>query len=282
MLTDVLLPLSLFIIMLGMGLSLVVNDFLRVFKYPKAVAIGLTNQLILLPIVGFLVASNFNLTPAFAVGIMIIAACPGGVTSNLITYVAKGDTALSITMTALASFVTVFSIPLIINYGLVEFMGESQVIKLPILETMGKIIIITIFPVSLGMLLRMKKPAVALKMEKPSRIASTVIFIIVLVAVIIEAWTDLTTYFSELSGATLTLNIVTMALGFVASKIFRLDLKQSLSITIESGIQNGTLAIVIGKEILENVDFALPAGVYSILMFVTGGILMAYFGNRKE
>ncbi|MFK7948084.1 MAG: bile acid:sodium symporter family protein [Saprospiraceae bacterium] len=281
MLTTVFLPLSLFIIMLGMGLSLVVDDFLRVFKYPKAVAIGLTNQLILLPIIGFLIASNFGLTPAFAVGIMIIAACPGGVTSNLITHVAKGDTALSITMTAFASFVTVFSIPLIINYGLVEFMGESQTIKLPLLETMGKIIIITIFPVVLGMLIRINKPDFAIKMERPSRIASTIIFIVILVAIIISERERLIEYFVALSGATLALNIATMLLGYIAARLFKLNLKQSLSITIESGVQNGTLAIVIAESILNEAEMALPAGVYSILMFVTGGILMAYFGNRK-
>lgn len=282
MLTDVLLPLSLFIIMLGMGLSLVVNDFLRVFRYPKAVAIGLTNQLILLPIVGYLIASNFGLTPVFAVGMMIIAACPGGVTSNLITHVVKGDTALSITMTALASFVTVFSIPLIINWGLIEFMGESQLIKLPILETMGKIIGITVFPVAIGMFIRRRNPDFAIKMEKPSRTASTIIFIVILLAIIIQERERLVEYFVQLSGATLTLNLATMLLGYFAAKLFRLNLKQSLSITIESGIQNGTLAIVIAESILKQTQMALPAGVYSIMMFVTGGILMAYFGNRKQ
>lgn len=282
MLTEVFLPLSLFIIMLGMGLSLVVGDFLRVFKYPKAVAIGLTNQLILLPIVGFLIASNFGLTPVFAVGVMIISACPGGVTSNLITHVAKGDTALSITMTAIASFITVFTIPLIINFGLVEFMGESQEIKLPLVETMGKIIGITVFPVAIGMYIRSKKPDFAVRMERPSRIASTVIFVVILVAIIIAEREQLVKYFGELSGATLTLNIATMLLGYIAARIFQLNLKQSLSITIESGIQNGTLAIVIAESILEQTQMALPAGVYSILMFATGGILMAYFGNRKE
>ena len=281
-LTEVLLPFSLFIIMLGMGLSLVVNDFLRVFKYPRAVAIGLTNQLILLPIVGYVIASNFGLPPVFAVGIMIIAACPGGVTSNLITHVVKGDTALSITMTALASFVTVFSIPLIINFGLMAFMGESQLIELPILETMGKIIGITVFPVAIGMFIRRRNPDFALRMERPSRLASTIIFIIILLAIIVQERERLMTYFVQLSGATLMLNLITMLLGFAAAKLFRLNLQQSLSITIESGIQNGTLAIVIAESILNQNQMALPAGVYSIIMFITGGALMAYFGNKKN
>ena len=280
MLTEIVLPLSLFIIMLGMGLTLVTDDFRRVLLYPKAAAAGLFNQIILLPIVGLLLANLFGLSPVFAVGLMIIAACPGGVTSNLITYVAKGDTALSITMTAIASFITVFTIPLIINYSLVYFMGEGQEISLPILETMAKVIGITILPVSIGMYIRHTKPEFATKMEKPSRIASTVIFLVIILAVILANWGLLIENFSKLSGVTLALNVATMGLGFLAAKIMRLDLKQSLSITIESGIQNGTLAIVIATTILKQEDLALAAGVYSIMMFITGGFIMAYFGRK--
>jgi BASS family bile acid:Na+ symporter len=280
MLATVILPLSLFIIMLGMGLSLVTDDFRRVLQYPKAAAVGLFNQLILLPIVGLLLANAFGLSPMLAVGLMIIAACPGGVTSNLITYVAKGDTALSITMTAIASFATVFTIPLIINFALTYFMGEGQAIELPILETMGQVIGITILPVSIGMYVRHTKPDFALRMEKPSRIASTVIFVAILLAVILANLDALKENFVNLSGVTLALNVATMALGFIAAKVMRLDLKQSLSITIESGIQNGTLAIVIATSILGQADLALPAGVYSIIMFITGGFIMAYFGRK--
>ena len=141
-LTTIVLPASLFIIMLGMGLSLVVDDFRRVIQYPKAVAIGLFNQLILLPLIGYGLAVMLGLGPAFAVGLMLLAACPGGVTSNLITHVAKGDTALSITMTAIASFITVFTIPLIVSWSLGQFMGESRSIELPIIQTMGRCILI--------------------------------------------------------------------------------------------------------------------------------------------
>lgn len=281
MLTTVILPASLFIIMLGMGFSLVTDDFKRVLKYPKAAMIGLANQLILLPMIGFAIASLFGLSPIFAVGLMIISACPGGVTSNLITHVAKGDTALSITMTAIASFITVFSIPLIINFGMVMFMDESQIIELPVFETMGKVIGITILPVSIGMWIRHLKPDFAIKMERPTRITSTVIFVVILVGVIAANWGRLLEYFTVLSGATLALNVATMGLGYFAARLFQLDLKQSLSITIESGIQNGTLAIVIAETILNQNEMALPAGVYSIMMFITGGLMMAYFGNRK-
>lgn len=267
--------------MLGMGLSLVLDDFKRVLKYPKAAAVGLTNQLILLPIIGYFIATWLGLSPMFAVGLMLVAACPGGVTSNLITHVAKGDTALSITMTAIASFITVFTIPLIMNFALTHFMGESQIIALPIVKTMGQIIGITILPVSIGMFIRNKNPEFAQKMERPSRIASTVIFMIILVAIILANRDRLVEYFAMLGASTLALNLLTMTLGFAAARLFKLNLKQSLSITIESGIQNGTLAIVIAESILKIDDFALPAGVYSLIMFATGGIIMAYFGNRK-
>jgi BASS family bile acid:Na+ symporter len=280
MLTTVILPLSLFIIMLGMGLSLVMDDFRRILKYPKAATVGLFNQLILLPIVGLLLANAFGLSPMLAVGLMIVAACPGGVTSNLITYVAKGDTALSISMTAIGSVVTVFTIPIVINLSLTYFMGEGQEIELPILETMMQVVGITILPISIGMYIRHKKPDFALRMEKPSRIASTVIFMAILLAVILANLESLKENFVNLSGVTLVLNIATMSLGFIAAKIMRLDLKQSLSITIESGIQNGTLAIVIATSILGQDDMALPAGVYSLIMFITGGFIMAYFGRK--
>ncbi len=279
--TAIILQISLFIIMLGMGLSLVLDDFKRVLQYPKAAAAGLFNQLIILPIVGLLLANAFDLNPMFAVGLMIISACPGGVTSNLITYVAKGDAALSITMTAIASFITVFTIPFIINYSLVYFMGEGQEISLPILETMGNVIAITILPVSIGMYIRYMKPDFAIRMEKPSRIASTVIFLLILVGIILANKEALIANFTKLSGVTLALNLATMSLGFIVAKIMRLELKQTLSVTIESGIQNGTLAIVIATSILGIEDLALPAGVYSIIMFITGGFIMAYFGRRK-
>jgi len=280
-LTTVVLPASLFIIMLGMGLSLVVDDFKRVVVYPKAMAVGLTNQLLLLPLIGFALAYVFSLSPMMAVGLMLIAACPGGVTSNLITHVSRGDAALSITLTAINSAITVITIPLIVSFSLDHFVGEARTIEMPVLKTILQIVAITVLPVAIGMTIRRFKPDFADRMERPSRIASTVIFALIVVG-IIAANTDLIKeHFFALAGVTLALNVITMLLGFVASKAAKLDLSQGLAITIESGIQNGTLAIVLATTILKEGELALPAGIYSLIMFATGAVIMLYFGRRS-
>ena len=281
-LTSVLLPLALFIIMLGMGLSLVVDDFKRVFKFPKAAAIGLTNQLILLPIVGFLFASYAGLTPELAVGLMILAACPGGVTSNLISHLSKGDTALSISLTAITSIVSIVTIPLIINFAIDHFMGGSMIAKPPTKQIVLSIVAITILPVGIGMLIRSKKEAFALRMDKPVKIFSAVFLLLIIVAAIIKEKQVLIDYFGEVWMAALGLNIATMLLGFMSAKMLRLSLSQSITISVESGIQNGTLALVIVTTLLENSQMSITPAIYSLLMFGTGGFMVAYFGKRTE
>lgn len=281
-LTSVVLPLSLFVIMLGMGLSLVVDDFKRVVRYPKAMAVGLTNQLVLLPLIGFGIATAFALEPAMAVGLMIIAACPGGVTSNLITHVSRGDTALSISLTAINSAITVITIPLIVAFALDHFVGEARTIEMPVLKTILQIVAITVVPVGLGMIVRRKATDFADRMERPARIASSVIFVLIVVGIIAANVELIREHFVALSGVTLALNVATMALGFVAARLASLNMPQSLAITIESGIQNGTLAIVLATSILKQGDMALPAGIYSLIMFMTGGLLMVYFGALRK
>lgn len=278
----VFLPISLAIIMLGMGMSLVPADFKRIFKYPKAIFIGLTNQLIFLPIIGFLLAVAFNLSPVMAVGLMILASCPGGPTSNLITQICKGNIALSVTLTALASFISILTIPFILSFATSYFDNNSDVIiKLPILDTILQILVITIIPISIGMLIRKYRSAFAIRMEKPMRIASTVIFIIVFILVIAANAEKLVPGMKETGLVTLILNVATMGLGFLTARLFKLNFKNSISITVESGIQNGTLAFVIATTILNNVEMGIPVGTYSIWMFVTGGILMWVLGRKK-
>lgn len=279
-LTSVVLPLSLFIIMLGMGLSLVVDDFRRVVVYPKAVAVGLTNQLVILPLVGLGLAVAFGLSAEMAVGLMIIAACPGGVTSNLITHVSRGDTALSITLTAISGFVTVVTIPLIIMFSLGFFMGEATTVQLPLAQTIGQIVGITVLPVSLGMLLRWRKPALADRLERPARVGSVVVFVVLLVGIIAANIEVLRNHFAELAAVTIGLNVAMMLIGFWSSKLLKLELPQALAISIESGMQNGTLAIVIATSILMQGQMAVPGGIYSLVMFGTGGAMMAYFGRK--
>lgn len=281
--SKIFLPLSLAIIMLGMGMTLIPADFKRIIKYPKAVLIGLSNQLIFLPIIGFLLAITFNLNPTMAVGLMILVTCPGGPTSNLITQVCKGNIALSVTLTAIASIISILTIPFILSYALQYFGTETNVtIQLPIVDTILQIMVITVIPISLGMIIRKHKANFAKRMEKPMRLASTIIFALVFIAVLAANYKMIGTGMKQVGLVTLCLNIFTMTLGYLTAKLFKLNLKNAISITVESGIQNGTLAFVIATTILNNVEMGIPIGAYSIWMFITGGFLMWKLGKRKE
>ncbi|UII78481.1 bile acid:sodium symporter family protein [Flagellimonas sp. CMM7] len=283
LISKVFLPLSLAIIMLGMGMTLIPADFTRIIRYPKAIFIGLTNQLIFLPIVGFSLAIAFNLNPVMAVGLMILATCPGGPTSNLITQVCKGNIALSVTLTAIASIVSIITIPFILSYVLEYFGTATNVtIKLPILDTILQIMVITVIPISIGMLIRKFKTDFAKRMEKTMRIASTVIFILVFLAVLAANFNIIGKAMKEVGLVTLLLNLITMGLGYLTARLFKLNLKSAISITVESGIQNGTLAFVIATSILNNIEMGIPTGAYAIWMFITGGILMWQLGKRPE
>ncbi|MEM6717768.1 MAG: bile acid:sodium symporter family protein [Bacteroidota bacterium] len=281
--TKVLLPLSLAIIMFGMGLTLVPKDFTRITKYPKAAFIGIVNQLVFLPIIGFTLANAFDLNTTMAIGLMILAAAPGGPTSNLITQICKGNIALSVTLTAIVSFASILTIPIILSYAYAYFGNTVDTeIALPILDIILQIFVITIIPVSIGMFIRRKKPAFAIRMEKPMRKASTIIFIVIFLAIVVAKWEFLGDAMQQVGLVTLLLNIATMALGYLTARLFKLNLKDAISITVESGIQNGTLAIVIATTVLENLDMAIPIVAYSIWMFVTGSILMWYFAKRNK
>ncbi len=279
--STIILASSLIIIMLGMGLSLVVDDFKRIFIYPKAILIGLINQIIILPVLGFGLASIFPLQPEVAIGIMILAACPGGPTSNLISHLAKGDIALSVTLTAISSFITILTIPFIVNFALLHFLEEGQMIKLDIVNTIVQILVITIIPVSIGMMIRRYKEGFALKMAKPVRIASGIVIALVIIGLTIKEKDNFVSYFQQAGLVALCLNAITMVVGYFSAKLFNIKNKSAISISIESGIQNGTLAITIAVVLLENASFAIAPAVYSLLMFFTGGVAV-YFGIKKS
>jgi len=281
-LTDVLLPASLFIIMLGMGLSLVIDDFRRVFSQPKAALVGLSNQLIFLPLIGFGLTQVIPMSNSFAIGLMLIAACPGGVTSNLISHVSRGDTALSISLTAISSLISLLTIPLIVGFAFDYFSESGQVVDVDEVGMLLQILVIVLIPVGLGMLIRSRSAAFAIRMDRPVRIVSTVLFLVILLSIIIKERANIVDYVSQIGLATGALNVLTMSLGFLTARLFRLNLKQSITISIESGIQNGTLAIVIAVTVLANSTISIPAAVYSLLMFVSGGFMMFYFGRRKD
>ena len=277
----IILASSLAIIMLGMGLSLVVEDFKRIFYQPKGIVIGLINQMILLPLIAFGLAQVFSLEPEIAVGLMILAACPGGATSNLISHLAKADTALSVTLTAFSSFMTILTIPFIVNFSLEQFLDQSNMIQLDVVQTFLQILMIVIIPVSIGMLIRRFKENFALKMGKPVRIASAVLLVLIIIGIIIKNKDTLGDSFQQAGLVVVVLNIIVMFIGYYSAKFFKLTNKRALSIAIESGIQNGTLGITVAVVLLNNSTFAVVSAVYGVLMFFTGAAAV-FIGSKQS
>lgn len=264
-----------------MGLSLTINDFKRIVVYPKAIIIGLVNQIIMVPLIGFAIASIFPMQPEIAVGIMILAACPGGPTSNLISHLAKGDIALSVSLTAISSFITILTIPFIVNFALTHFIEAGQDIKLDIVGSITQIFAIIVIPIAIGMIIRKKSEAFSLKMEKPVRTASGIVIMLVIVGIVIKEKHNFVSYFQQAGVAALVLNVVTMVIGYYSARLFKVIDKRAVSISIESGIQNGTMAISIAVVLLGNSAFAIAPAIYSLLMFFTGGFVI-YLGLKKH
>lgn len=279
-LTEIFLPLSLGVIMLGMGLSLTIQDFKRITVAPKPVIIGLVNQLILLPLIAFVLIVLFGLKTELAVGFMILAACPGGATSNLISHLAKGDTALSITLTAVTSLITVVSIPFIVNFAIVRFMPNGEALQLDILGTVIAVVLITIIPVSLGMLIHRFAPGFSKLMEKPVRILSAIFLALIILAAIMKEKENILDFFRQAGPVAFVLNIATLAVGFYTSRIFSLPKDQARTISIESGIQNGTLGITIAATLIGNSAMTIPSVIYSLIMFGTV-LFLIYWGNKN-
>ena len=279
---SVIIPICLFLIMMGMGLTLVTNDFKRVLKYPKAVGIGLTNQLILLPIIGFALANIMPLRPEYAVGVMLLVLCPGGTTSNLFTYLAKGDVALSVTMTAIASVITVFTIPIVLSFSLIYFMGSGSEFELPVLKTVLTLVLLTIVPISIGMLIKRYVPKVADRSQLyVSRFG--VIFLTFLVLFLGYVQRDIIVdAFIATGPISVLLNLSTMALGYYSSKWFGLNLAQRTSVTLEVGLQNSTLSIFMALTLLSNYDMSMMPAIYTLVMFLSAGILVRIFSARHN
>jgi BASS family bile acid:Na+ symporter len=268
--TTVLLPLALAIMMLGMGLSLVPEDFRRITRYPKAVAVGVVCQIVLLPLIGALIALVVPMQPELAVGLIVLAVCPGGPSSNLVTYLAKGDVALSVTLTAVSSIITVFTIPLFTNLALQHFLGERAAIALPIGSTMLQIFLITLLPTAIGMAIRHQSPGSARRLEKPMSRLAVGLLALIIVLLLVREGSKLPGFLVQVGIGVVLLNLLATLAGFLAGKLFQLPLAQQICIAIEVGIQNGTLAIAITAGLLNNPDMAVPAAIYSLLMYVTG------------
>jgi len=273
------LPLALFTVLFGMGLSLVPEDFRRVFRHPKAKLVGLACQLAMLPAAAFALALLFRLPGEVAVGLMVLASCPGGATSNVVTHLSRGDTALSVTLTAASSMACVFTIPWIVGWSMDFFLGGSAAVQLPFWKTLLQLALVTILPIACGMAVRAVRPALAQRLEKPAGIFALA-FLALIIAAAVASEENLAHQFAVAGPAAIALNLVAMSLAFAAGWAFRLPKPQRITISIEAGIQNGTLALAIALGLLGSPAIAMPAVVYSLFMFVSGGAMIALFGRR--
>jgi BASS family bile acid:Na+ symporter len=276
---SVMLPVALGIIMLGLGLSLTLADFKRVVVYPKAVLIGLVCQMMILPVLCFVIAINFGLPPELAVGLMLLSASPGGPTANLYSHLAKGDVALNITLTAVNSLLTLFTLPFIVNFSIRYFLESGQAIPMQFQKVM-EVFIIVLVPVTIGMLIKSKNAALSVKLDKPVRILSAIFLALIIAAAVIKEKQNVATYFEKVGTAALVFNILSMMLGYYIPILFRLGKKQAIAIGMEIGIHNGTLAIYIALTVLGNSTMSIPPAIYSLIMFFTAAAF-GFLVNRK-
>ena len=279
-LSVVLLPLALAVIMMGLGLSLLLEDFKRVLVFPKAVLIGLLCQMLLLPVICYFIASGFGLSPELAVGLMLLSASPGGPTANLYSHIAKGDVALNVTLTAINSLISVFSITFIVNFAMASFMQTDQVVPLQFKKIL-EVCVVVLGPDSIGMLIRSKASALAEKLSKPVKIASASFLVLVIVLTILKEKSHIVQDFQLVGIPTLLLNLLSMGIGYFVPRLFQLGKAQAIAIGMEIGIHNGTLAIFIALTVIGNSTMATPAVIYSLIMFFTAA-LFGYLVNLKK
>ena len=272
--TTVILPLALAFIMFTLGLGLTIADFVRVASQPKDFIVGLISQLIFLPLVGFILLNIWPVTPEIALGVMIIAAAPGGVTSNILTSFAKGDVALSISLTAIISLLSVLTIPFIVVFSYGYFVGEGTTGEVSITKTAVSVFLIVTVPVIIGLMVRKYAENFAIRFEVIGQKISAVLFALVLLGAIVQERNNIVEFYAQAGGITLALNVIMLVLAWYIAKMFGSGAKQRISISIECGLQNGTLAIAVATLLFGGGATVIPAAVYSLSMFGTALIFI--------
>ena len=271
MIIDIFLPASLIFIMLTLGLGLESSDFTNLVRKPRSFFVGLTNQILLLPLVTYIIILVFGITKEAAVGMMILACCPGGVTSNIITKLAKGDTALSISYTAFNSILAIVTLPLIVGFSMKSFMG-LEAPDINILSLGLTMFFITAVPVGIGLLIREKNKYYADKLEPKASKISTILFAIIILGALLSEWDTFINNFVLLGPAIVLLILTMLIIAYKSSKLFKMSDKQSITVAIESAMQNGTVGITVGNLIINPESglsiLSIPSGVYSILMYL--------------
>ena len=267
-------PIALALIMLGLGLGLTGKDFIRVINQPKDFLVGLVCQLLILPIIAFILIKIFNTSLELALGVMIIASAPGGVTSNVLTKFANGDVALSISLTAIISLISILSVPFIVFMS-ADLLGASNISnEISMISISIKMFLVVTLPVALGMLIRKFATNFIISKTKLIQNISIFLFIIVFMAIWVEEWENIASYIVQAGVITLTLNIIMMTVGYYAGKFFASGIPQKKCISLECGLQNGTLAVFVASQLFNDVTFLIPTAAYALIMFLTSLIFV--------
>lgn len=269
MTTEILLPIALATIMFALGLTLTVGDFARVFAQPQAIAVGLLVQVLMVPLLAFLIATAMRLPPELAMGLMLLAACPSGASAGLITHLAGGKTALSISLTAITSVLAVISTPLVVDYALFHFTGTSAATDLPIAKMIRSMFLITTVPVALGMAIRHTLPALSARIEPVAGRIAVLVFLAIVVATFVDQRQVLATHITRIGPAALLLNLAVMAAGVGLAAGFGLEVRDRIAIAVEAGMQNAALGIFLAVGILTIPAMAVSSVVYALLMNLT-------------
>jgi bile acid:Na+ symporter, BASS family len=269
-----LLPLGLAFIMLAVGLSLQVNQFKSIILYPRAFYMGLFNQLILLPIIGLILIAFYDGSPDFAFGIMILAACPGGITSNLLSVLARGNTALSVSMTAATSLASIISVPAVLALSHMIIYGHSTHINAPFGQIMAGTFIITGIPIVIGMMIKFKAPYLTLLIHPYIRTIATVIFALIVIGSFILNKENIVENFFDVGPYLIALNIISMTIGYFSARLLRRPQSDSITICLESGLQNVTIAMFIALNIIGRSDLMIPAIIYAVIMNISAACII--------
>ena len=276
--TELLVPLGLAFIMVSLGLSLTPADFKRVVVVPRGVLIGLANLLVVSPFLAFGVAELFGLGAALAVGLVLLGASPGGTTANMLTHLARGDVALSVTMTAISSVAAVVTVPLYLGLAIDHF-GSSITDDVNMLGVVIRVLLITIVPLAIGMWIRARREQRVLELEDRVKRIALGAFVVVVVLAVISEFDELVDNFGEVAAACLTLNVLAMSISYSVARLAKLDNRQSTAIAMELGVHNATLAIAVATAIDNRLT--IPAAVYSGFMFITAGLFARLMYQRN-
>ncbi|AJD46716.1 sodium bile acid symporter family protein [Isoalcanivorax pacificus W11-5] len=270
------LPIALFLIMIGMGLTLSVRDFRELVVAPKSVVYGTLAQILIMPLIAFGLAGVLGLAPALAVGLVLIAACPGGTTSNLFTFIGRGDVALSIILTVLASLITIVTLPVFVNIAMEKYMDASTRVVLPVLRTVVTLVVIILVPVAIGMTVRRFAPAAAAKAEKAVSLFGLLVLVGVIVAVVISVGDQIGGLLKAAGPAAALLNVAGILIGLGGGRLFGMSRPSAYTVAVELGIKNGTLGLMIALTLLNSPEISIPSAVYGLMMFAFGFLMLGY------